>query len=376
MKSLIIAFFFCFTLVASFGQSDSNWVMFIDKSTNLIGYKNLKGDVKIEPKFTYLTQQNIFRNIMPVYEQSPTNADSIFQYYLLKDGGKVGTDSLYVGDYFLDCESENKIRFRDHLTGKVGFFNNRGQVIIPAIYNDATSFNNGLALVIKDGKRICPDGMEYTKENPCEHFRWEGNQLLINNENEVLLENIKPGNFENLDLYSMVINPEKKSAGFIDFKSSDGNIYSFLDLKKEFEFWLNNKFLPNKKSGNFADYFFPEITIPKETEFQSQKFFDPKYADYAWTVDDKKNVLDKNKSLLNKILENVNNKNYLTSITKGNAPILLDKDLYQQYFSDCGDYLGLKYPYFEVMVTNNNGLVLNGLGFIRTREGYKLVEVY
>ena len=372
----LFPFLLCFTLLNSFGQSDSSWIMFIDKSTNLIGYKDQQGTIKIQPKFTFLTQQNVFRNIMPVYEQLPTNGNTYLEYYLLKNGSKVGEDSLYLGDYFLDCENENKIRFRDPVTDKVGFFNSRGQVVISAIYNDVTSFHNGLALAISNGKKICPDGTEYSKENPCEHWTWQGNFRLINDKNEVLLDSMAPNTFANLDLYSMETNPAKIKPGFIHFKSSDGNIYSFKDFRKEFEEWLKSNFLANKNSSRLVNYFFPEITIPKESEFKSEKFSDPKYTDYAWTVDGRESVLTNNKTVVNKILERVNNKNFISSITKGISPILLDKQLYPEYFSDCGDYLGLKYPYFEVIVTTNNGLVLNGLGFIRTREGYKLLEIH
>lgn len=376
MKSFFLLLFSSLLLMNSTGQSGNDWIMFIDKSTNLIGYKNLKGEIEIEPKFTYLTQQNIFRNIMPVYEKSSLQEDSISQYYLLKNGAKVGKDSLYIGEYFLDCENENKIRFRDPVSDKVGFFNNEGKVIIPAIYNNSTSFYNGLAIAIRNGRRMCPDGSEYSNEDPCEHWSWKGDYILINEKNEVLLDSLDPVKFKNIDFYSMEVNPKKIKAGFVEFTSDDGTIYSFRDFNKEFRLWLIKDFLPKKNSPDFINDFFSEITIPKEGGFNSNQLSNEKYSDYAWAIDKGKNVLEKNRSLISGILEKVNHKNYITSISKGYAPILLDDTLYAQYFSDCGDYLDKKYPYFEVLVTNNNGLVLNGLGFIRTTEGYKLLEIH
>ena len=376
MKFYLLPLLFTLTLFKAYGQSDSDWVMFIDKSTNLIGYKNLRGEVKIEPKFTYLTQQNIFRNIMPVFEKATEQGDSTLQYYLLKDGRKIGRDSLYLGEYYLDCENENKIRFRDPVSNRVGYFNTDGRVLIPAMYNDATPFYNGLAIVIRDGKKMCRDGSEFSKENPCEHWSWLGNYLLINDKNEVLLDSLDPDGFRDIDFYSMQKNLGTIPSDYVEFTSSDRTKYSFRNFNKEFRTWFNHDFLPHRNSGDFINYFFPEITIPKAGDFKSIELSDEKYRDYAWTVDGAINVLEQNRTLISNILDKVNDKNYLTSISKSHAPIILDDKLYPEYFSDCGDYLEKKYPYFEVLVTNNNGLILNGLGFIRTKEGYKLLEIY
>ena len=378
MKPFLLLLTLCSGFFYAKGQSDSAWIMFIDTATDLIGYKDSEGKIQIEPKFTYLTQQKIFKNIMPVFEKIPGSENGTLNYYLLKNGRKVGRDSLYLGDYFLDCENENKIRFRDSKTDKVGFFDKNGNVVIPAMYSDATSFHNGLAITIRDGKRMCWNGSEYSKENPCEHWSWAGNSLLINDKNEVLLDSLDLDKFENIDFYSLQINPETLTLGpdFIKFKSANGNTYAFRDFKKEFEQWFYSIFLKNKNPQALAQYLFPEITIPKEGKLKSKEMNNPKYADYAWTVEDGKNVLKDNSDTIRKILNEVNNKEYITSVSKSPAPILLDQVKYKEYFSDCGDYLEKKYPYFEVTITNNNGLVINGLGFIRTTEGYKLLEIH
>ena len=305
-----------------------------------------------------------------------SQTNETLKYYLLKNGKKVGKDSLYLGENFLDCENENRIRFRDPKTEKVGFFDEIGRVAIPALYNEATSFHNGLALIIRDGKKICRDGKEYSNENPCEYWRWIGINQLINEKNEVLLDSINPADFENINFYSLQINPEIIKPGFSTFKSANGNIYAFMDFKKEFEHWVYSTFLKNKEPNALGEYVFPEMTISKEGSLKSKQMNNPKYADYAWTVDDGKTVLKENVENIRKILNKINSKDYITTISKSSSPILLDEVKYHEYFSDCGDYLSMKYPYFEMTITNNNGLVLNGLGFIRTTEGYKLLEIY
>ncbi len=376
MKAFLLFLSLCLGFLHLKGQSDSTWFMFIDKSTDLIGYKNSQGIIKIEPKFTYLTQQKIFKNIMPVYEKTSNSEDGTSKYYLLKNGKKLGKDSLYLGEYFLDCENENKIRFRDPQTDKVGYFDKNGHVVIPAIYSEATSFHNGLALTIRDGKRMCWDGREYSKQNPCEHWSWVGRNLLINDNNEVLLDSIDLNKFQNIDFYSLQINPKNRKPDFIEFKSANGNFYAFRDYKKEFEQWFNFDFMKNKLPQDLEKYLFPEITIPKEGKFKNKGINNPKYADYSWTVADGKTILKENMEIIREILNKVNNKEYITTISKSSSPILLDEAKYYEYFSDCGDFLIMKYPYFEVTITNNNGLVLNGLGFIRTSAGYKMLEIY
>lgn len=375
MKPYFCIFLLCLAFNAVKAQDNPDWFMFVDTTTNLIGYKNSEGTIVIEPKFTFLTQQKIFRNIMPVYE-SILPQDSLATYYLLKNGQKIGKDSLYLGDYFLDCENENKIRFRDPKTDKVGFFNKNGQVLIPAIYSDATAFCNGLALVVLNGKKMCWDGREYSKDNPCEHWLWVGKNLLINEKNEILLRDIDLSKFENLDFYSLEINPLNKKTNFVEFKSDNGNIYSFRDYKKEFEDWYYHHFLQNIHSSSLLNDVFTEVTIPRESNFKSSQMNNPKYMDYAWTVDSAKNVLEENRNMIKNIFNKLSEKENIISISKGDAPILLDEVKYKEYFSDCGDFRVKKFPYFEVAITTNSGLVLNTLGFIRTSEGYKLLEIH
>lgn len=375
MKPLLFFLSLCLGFFHTKGQSDSAWMMYIDESTDLIGYKDSRGKIEIPPKFTYLTQQNIFRNIMPVYEKISGSEDETLKYYLLKNGKKVGKDSLYVGQYFLDCENENKIRFRDPINDKVGFFDKNGRVVIPAIYNDVTPFYNGIALAIKNAKRMCVDGTEYSKQNPCEHWRWQGENLLINDKNEILLDSVDLKQFENVDFYSFQKNPVSRQADFIEFKSSNGNVYAFMDLKKQFNQWFYSIFMKKSDAPDLEEYLFPEITISKDGELKSKELNNPKYADYAFAVEDGKSFLKENGAIIRKILKKVTNKEYITTISKSSTPILLDKVKYSEYFSDCGDYLSQKYPYFEVTITNNSGLVLSALGFIRTLKGYNLVEI-
>jgi hypothetical protein len=124
----------------SFGQKEDVWVRFRDTTTELSGYKDLKGNIKLPARYGPLTRADSFYHIIAVTE---TINDSYKQYYLLKDGRKVGQDSVYVFDTYFDCESEGKIIFKDRKKDRVGYLDKNGMAIIPAIYNYVSPFRNG-----------------------------------------------------------------------------------------------------------------------------------------------------------------------------------------------------------------------------------------
>lgn len=380
MKKYLIITLFLFKIFNLFSQNENqNWILFRDENNeDLIGYKDLNGKIKIEPKFTFLTSSIVFENIIPVFEKlNIKNKDDYktSQYYLLKNGKKVGVDSLYVFDFTLDCENEDKIRFRDSKTDKVGFFDKNGKVIISAIYNDASKFNNGLAFVIKDAKRMCYEGKEYSKENQCEHWSWKGNTQIINSKSELILENIDLQKFQNIDWYSLQINPKEINPNNITFKALDGNTYSFINTEKEFEYWLYNDFANRVDKTNFLNNCFENITVEKNENLKSNEFENSKFDDYAWAIDSKENIYKNNTKFISKILEILNKKKLKIYISNGLSPILFEYKTNKSFYNNCGEYLNEKYPYLEVYITKKDGSTQYRLGFIRTKEGFKLIEI-
>ncbi len=366
MRNSTLLFFMLFTNISLFSQNIGDWVMFVDKKTELKGYKDLQGNVKIKPKFVFLTSAVVFKNIVPVMEETyPENSKiSKFEnYYLLKNGKKIGKDSLYVWDFTLDCEQEGKIRFRDGITDKVGFFDKDGKVVIPAVYNDAHPFYNGLALTIKDAKRMCWNGVEYSKENSCEHWSWIGNTVLINTNNEIILEDLDFEEVYNLDWYSLKINELDLDDMYVSFKSKNGNTYSFIDTEKQFQQWFYQEFMIKNNTDQIENELFKTIIYRKKS-------------DYSTTSKEK--YFSKNKTELYKILDKINNESYEASISSIDMPSFrFDYKKYKEYFTDCGEYNSKKYPYFQVyIVERETRQVVNSLEFIRTTEGkYKLLEV-
>lgn len=165
-------------------------------------------------------------------------------YYKLADGRVVGEDSVYAFDAIDDCESDGKIRFRDRITDKAGFFDNNGKVVIPAVYNDASRFQNGMAMVIKDAKRVGWDG-EDCEKGGCEHWSWKGgSMLLINARNEVLVDQFEMDGYSVINWYSLQIKDTPGDTSlYCSVKGRNGKWYVFLNYEKEFDRWFREKYL-------------------------------------------------------------------------------------------------------------------------------------
>ncbi len=265
MKNIVQLFFVVFSFFC-FGQEKNLWYPFFLENSNTMGFKDKEGKVMIEPKFFAPLSTGNFNNIYAVNE---IDGD---EYYLLKNGKKIGIDSVYYFDTEAAYEREEKIRFRDKKTDKVGFFDKNGQVVIPAIYNDAGDFHNGLAMIMKDGVRKCwKENNEKQPEYPnCEHWSWEGKTIMINTNNQELFE-IPKENFTNSIDYNNVyknfkLNENVDSDIYTSYKGNDGNTYSFYSPEKDFKKWFETTFLPDFKTNGriIGKYFTNSIELQIE----------------------------------------------------------------------------------------------------------------
>ena len=158
----------------------------------------------------------------------------------------MGQDSVYYFDFMPDCESEGKILFKDRLKDRVGFLNKDGAVIIPAMYNYASPFHNGVAIARKNAIRKCWGGGDTTD---CEHLGWDGGEtVLINERNEEVIGNWDQREY-NLDWYSMKVNdPFVDTTIYVTVIGKKGNRYSFIDCRKEFALWFDRVVIPKVNS--------------------------------------------------------------------------------------------------------------------------------
>jgi len=333
------------------------WFGFEDPETGLIGFKDKNGNVRIDPKFTWPTRGGQFNNIIPVVENID---DKTVSYYLLRNGEKVQHNNLFWDvESGLDCESENSIRYQDNNSHKIGFLRSNGKILIPAIYDRATPFTNGLSLVLKGATWVCNE-----KTTPCEHWGWEGGeQFIINNKNEVLIEDFKDREY--LDWYSLkVVNVKSNNPLYASYKGKNNKFYQFIDIEKEFDIWIRNDFLSNPDPGSFLKNSFSEITY-----WHNKK---------GWLQKENGSFVKDNYTLLVSELSLIKEYTIQYSIlVKSLNPFIFNSEKYTEFYDTCGKSKIWQNPVLSVIISHyiDKELHQNHFDFIRTKKGYKLLSV-
>ncbi len=369
----------CLILLLSFllfphsiaAQTPDPWVRFCD-SSRLCGYKDLQGNIKVPAIYNhFISSPDTFYNIVAVSEKTK-------QYYLLKNGKKVGLDSVYTFDWYYDCEREGKILFEDHKLDRVGFLDKNGLPIIPAIYNYAYPFRNGLSVVGFGASRKCMDEVEDTTN--CEHRGWVGGvHRLINEKNEILIDSLDLG-YSNLNWYSLRINmPNPDTNLYFTVTGEHGVRYSFVDYNKEFSRWFYHVFIPSlRQEGNVQDQLFEEVTSRIEGN--------------GWVKQPKNDFLDQFSFALTS--ERFQAK-ALKKISLGPSffnDFIFDTPIFRRFYNACG-YQDDRFPIYGVIVKYNkwrqppptpnkdgNFKPLQVIDyqeyfeFLRTENGYRLIS--
>lgn len=361
----------------SFGQLQDVWVRFYDTTTEKSGYKDLRGNIKIPARFAGFTRADSFYHIIAVNEEIGNSSQS---YHLLKDGRKVGQDSVFMSDFTFDCESESKIIFRDNKKDRVGFLDKKGVAIIPAIYNYVSPFRNGLALAHRNAKRKCWEkGGDTTN---CEHLGWEGGEtILINENNDILVDSL------NVDLSSINWYSKKENASSIDtsicvsIKGNNNITYSFVDYGKEFKKWFSNIFVPaiRLKNGTLKNLLFTELTY-----WSTEK---------GWTGLNKNAFLKLFSHALTADRFETSKLKELSIDEEGTNPFMTESKLFTKYYDACGEHNRYRFPAFHVMLTyykkrlkpvseiqsdfikNHEIDYQEHFLFLKTEEGYKLLQI-
>lgn len=372
VKSIYMSLILLIVLSASFsfaGQLQP-WQRFYDEKSNLYGFKDTAGKVCIPPKFV-MVDAHQFNNIAAVIEQ--VDKETFEGYYLVKNGNKIGQDSLYMSGNYLDCEREEKIRFRDKKLDQVGFLDKNGKKVIPAVYSDATPFRNNMAVVLKGAKRICPDGSPYDPEKMnCEHFKWEGGRsYLINSQNKILIEDFEYT--ADIDWFSLNINQDKSENLLREsFQGIDGKYYSFVNFKKEFKQWVESGFLPLNDATGLSRYIFSEIPF----WHGDQK---------KWTRVDIDSFLKNNAQTILNIINDIKKSKLTYEIHHNPVGMMIlshdDINRYAKYFDSCFHPNTWKYPMFDVVITHYSNdskkkfMYQDIFQFIKSDKGYKLVAL-
>jgi len=319
-----------------------------------IGYKDKNGVVKIKPKFqTGFTSANKFDNIIAVAEEVNQHWKL---YYLTKSGRIVGRDSLHIFDNGSDCEGEGFIRFRDKKTDKVGMFNRKGNIVIPAEYNDMTRVRNGLIIALKGAMKKVWEGGE--------HYSWVGGkEILIDTTNNILIDSFKYSG--NLNFSSLLISTQPNTDTVRqNFKAIKGKFYSFVDFDKEFNVWLTTSLLDNFTRKKLLEATYKEITYWKEP--------------IGWTTETKNSFIDRNYELIKTKLLQLNSKDCdYTIFEDGLNPFIYASDEFVNFFNNCGEPKEWIYPIKDIVISykEDKGILQDHIEFLRTDNGYKLISL-
>jgi len=357
MKKIILTCIFILNACAAFAQEDSAWIAFWNDDSTLIGFKDPNGHTRIKPKYTNFTTAKKFEKIIAVMEES----NGQVAFYLTKSGKVVGRENVYMVDNTPDCESEGFIRFRDKKTEKVGMYNGKGEIVIPAQYDDLTRVRNGLVAALKGAQKKHPDG---NKDAGCDHFIWTGGkEFLIDTHHQIIIDNFQ--NNSSLDFFSLKIEKEYiPNANRQNFRGVDGRYYSFIDYKKEFQAWLNSAILSSFSMERLIDNSYRKIYFWEE----------PK----GWKSEVSRVFINRNYELIKGRLTKLNKEkaDYFISMDGLNS-FIYEAAEFGSYFNNCGEAKEWQYPVMSVVINHKTGndVSQDHFEFLRTDQGYKLISM-
>lgn len=342
-------------IFVSFGCTNNKigiWYIYYNKDTSLAGYRDADGSVRIEPNFAIFSLPRKFDNIIAATEEHNGQWTS---YFLTKTGRKVGRDSLFIFDNGPDCENEGFIRFRDKKTDNVGMFDSRGNVTIPAVYNDLSKVRNGLVVALRGAIIDSIDGGE--------HQMWKGGRtFLIDTKGKVLVNDFSDD--KRLNYYSIKREAtSSEDTTRISFKDVHGTYLSFINYEKEFQQWLLHDLLHSLTIGSLKEASNDSIIwrdVLDNGMMNSQIFIDKNFELL-------KGLMSESLDPSSKWFVTIDGLNPFTYV---NAP-------YEKYFNNCGEPLEWRYPVLDAIISHGEGMTLtqNHFEFLRTDNGYKLISV-
>jgi hypothetical protein len=357
MRYFRLIHFFTFLSCSLHAQSNDTWVAFYNNDTTLVGYKDINGSVKIEPKFIDIATPKKFDKIIAAMEQVEGEYKS---YYITKNKKIVGRDSVYTFDNSPDCENEGFIRFIDKNVEQVGMLNSNGEVVIPAKYNALSKVTNGIVVALKDAQKKYWDK---DKHSDCNHFTWTGGkEVLIDTANNLLVDNFKA---DKLFLFSHTISPTLKHDPLREtFTGTNGKYYAFINLDKEFKSWLKLSLLNHFNRESLINASHKNITYWKEQE--------------GWIIESNTDFINRNFELIKAKLSLLKSSSSDYNISGGtlNSVFHITND-FKDYYNNCGEAKEWAHP-VQVVIINyrtKTDFKQDHFEFLRTDHGYRLVSM-
>ncbi|MEE9911627.1 MAG: WG repeat-containing protein [Deltaproteobacteria bacterium] len=358
MKRIFLIFFFILGGCSPNTPEDGSWTAFWNDDAGLMGFKDQNGKIRIEPRYTGFTTAKKFDSIVAVMEEKDGRTEI---YYLTKSGKKVGRDHIYLFDNGPDCESEGFIRFRDKKTGLAGLLNGKGEMVVPAQYNDLTNVRSGRVIALKGARKKCPAG---GMPADCDHFSWVGGMAyLIDTRNRIIIENFKPN--ANLDLSSLKTgDAPARDAKRQSFRGVDGRVYSFLDYEKEFRAWLDTAVQNPLSREKLIAISYKNIYFWKEPD--------------GWTTEASRTFMNRNFKIIQNRLSELTKQNSDYFIASGGLnPFIYNGAEFDAYYNHCGEPKEWQYPVMDVVVNHKtkSDSYQDHFEFLRTDNGYRLISM-
>jgi hypothetical protein len=353
MKKNILIILTIWLSISCTTKKVDTWVAFSNTNESLIGFKDSIGQIKITPKFSEFTVASKFQDIIAVSENS--DSTNRLHYYLLKNGQKIGRDSMFIFDMAYDCESEGFIRFHVKETDKMGMFDKYGKIAIPPRYDGLSQVRNGLVLALKGA----------TKETFGEHWMWKGGQCsLIDKQNNTLVEKF-PDSLA-LDYYSLQIaNIRSKGTCQESYLGKNGRYYIFDSNEKSFKHWFFRIFLkdfsPQKLIENTNLSLFHYENSDTSTSNSVHEFVKTTFGNTE------KELLDLQKP----------NADYHIFIE--NSLIVPDekKKDFEQYHDNCDNLKTSQFPVHKIIINHGKGkkFYQNIFTFFKSEKGFQLIFI-
>ncbi len=242
MKKLLLVCLFTIYSLSLFGN-ENTWFSYWNNSQTLVGFKDINGEIKIEPGYINSMGSITFDDIIIVTEEID---EKYISYYLTKSGKKIHK-SIYTYDNSVDIESEGFIRFKDKENDTVGMLDKDGNVVIPSIYNELQKVKNGLVVALKDAKK---EYWDQHQESSCNHYSWNGGKIyLIDTNNRILVEDYTYK--ASYDIFSLIVGSEpSKDPHRVNFLGTNGKYYSLIDYRMEFDDFIKNILTVNLSAEN------------------------------------------------------------------------------------------------------------------------------
>jgi len=315
-------------------------------------------------------------------------------YYLTKTGKKVGKDSVTYDlspecCHNLNCESEGFIVFWDEKHDREGMFNCNGDVVIPAEYNVLKRVQNGMIVARKDAvrKRVADRKVKIDStgnyeiistfedcggDGEYEMCFWQGGKwLLIDTLNNILIEDLgmEYPDVNNLNLFSVKKTEKTHPDTAIrrSFPAKAGGYYSFISHEKELMYWLKRDLLKN-------------LTVEKLiTATYDSIRYESSFDRLSKIIGNKRSFVTANFASLKKALMDILNPELKIDIPSVEFEISFDGvydefRLKPEYYDNCGNHKYWIYPAMKIKIEYKD-YKRNEFTFLRTDNGYKLVEV-